>query len=207
MRIVLLGAPGSGKGTQAELICAKYRIPHVSTGEIFRDNIKRGTELGLKVKAIIDAGDFCPDDLTCAIVKERLAEEDCKNGYLLDGFPRTLFQANELDKFAAPDKVVNLDVRSEVIQHRITGRRLCAKCGSSYHVDFIGDAKTCAKCGGSLYVRADDNPVSVKERLAVYEKQTLPLTEYYEKQGKLFSVNGNGDKAETFAQIVGVLGK
>ena len=208
MRIVLLGAPGSGKGTQAELIFQKYGIPHISTGDIFRDNIKRGTPLGLKVKAIIDAGDFCPDDLTVEIVKARLSEKDCENGYLLDGFPRTLFQASELDKFCPPDKVVNLDVDYDVIRHRITGRRLCSKCGSSYHVDYIKDATTCAKCGGNLYIREDDNPVSVKERLSVYEKQTFPLIDYYKKQGKLVSVNGNNDKKEdTFASIVKVLGK
>ena len=206
MKIILLGAPGSGKGTQAALLCEKYGLPHISTGEIFRDNIKRQTELGLKIKAIIDAGDFCPDDLTLKTVKDRLLNEDCKNGYLLDGFPRNLVQAKALDEFDSVDYVINLDVDWDVIQHRITGRRLCGKCNASYHVDFIGDVKTCPKCGGDLYIREDDNPKSVQERLSVYKKQTFPLIEYYEKQGKLINVNGNGDKEFIFKEIVKVLG-
>ena len=206
MRIVLLGAPGSGKGTQAKEIAKKYDIPHISTGDIFRENIKNQTELGKKVSAIINQGRLCPDDITCELVKDRLLKEDCKNGYLLDGFPRNLFQAESLDGFAAPDKVLNLDVELSKLERRITGRRSCPKCGGSYHVDFIGDVKLCPVCKGELLTRKDDNPETVKERLSVYKKQTEPLVKYYENQGKLVNVDGDRKIEQVFDDIVKILG-
>ena len=206
MRIILLGAPGSGKGTQAKEIAKKYNIPHISTGDIFRENIKNQTELGKKVSAIINEGRLCPDDVTCELVKDRLSKDDCKKGYLLDGFPRNLFQAESLDGFAAPDKVLNLEVELSKLERRITGRRSCPKCGGSYHVDFIGEVNNCPACGSELIVRKDDNPETVKERLLVYKEQTEPLVQYYGKQGKLVNVDGDRKIEEVFNEIVKVLG-
>ena len=206
MKIILLGAPGSGKGTQAKRISAKYNVPHISTGDIFRENIKNQTELGKKVSAIINEGRLCPDDITCELVKDRLSKEDCKDGYLLDGFPRNLFQANALDRFSAPDKVLNLVVDLSKIERRITGRRNCPACGGSYHIDFIGDVKDCPACGGELAVRKDDNPETVKERLSVYVKETEPLAGYYENQGKLVDINGDQPIEKVFDDIVKILG-
>lgn len=205
MKVILLGAPGSGKGTQAAYISDKYDLPHISTGDLFRDNIKNQTPLGLKVKEIMDTGNLCPDDLTVELVKDRLKEKDCENGYLLDGFPRNLFQAQALDKISAPDKVVNLDVDLNKIEHRITGRRSCSKCKNSFHVDFIGETEKCPDCGGELVIRKDDNKETVKERLTVYANQTAPLVEYYSKLGKLFNVDGDKSIDEVFAEIVKVL--
>lgn len=205
MKVILLGAPGSGKGTQAAYISDKYDLPHISTGDLFRDNIKNQTPLGLKVKEIMDTGNLCPDDLTVELVKDRLKEKDCENGYLLDGFPRNLFQAQALDKISAPDKVVNLDVDLNKIEHRITGRRSCSKCKNSFHVDFIGETEKCPDCGGKLVIRKDDNKETVKERLTVYANQTAPLVEYYSKQGKLFNVDGDKSIDGVFAEIVKVL--
>ncbi|MDY6023921.1 MAG: adenylate kinase [Candidatus Borkfalkiaceae bacterium] len=193
MKIILLGAPGSGKGTQAAHIAEKCSVPHISTGDIFRENIKNKTPLGIKVKEIIDNGNFCPDDLTCELVKNRLSENDCENGYLLDGFPRNLYQAKALDEFSSPDMVIELKVDLDRIERRITGRRNCSKCGASFHTDFIGERKTCEKCGGELSIRKDDTPETVRTRLKVYAEQTEPLVEYYYKQNKLFVVDGNGD--------------
>jgi adenylate kinase len=206
MKLILLGAPGCGKGTQAAYISDKYGLPHVSTGDIFRQNIKDQTPLGVKVKQIIDSGNFCPDDITVQLVESRLLEADCKDGYLLDGFPRNLFQAQELDKFSAPDAVIELDVDLSKIEHRITGRRSCPKCGNSFHVDFIGDTKVCPDCGETLVIRKDDTPETVKERLSIYSKQTAPLVEYYQKQGKLLVIDGNKAVDEVFKEIVKVLG-
>lgn len=205
MKIVLLGAPGSGKGTQAAFLSKELNIPHISTGDIFRDNIKRGTELGLKIKSIIDAGDLCPDELTIEIVKNRLMEDDCKNGYLLDGFPRNIPQAEALDKFSAPDKVLEFSIPLEKLMHRLTGRRNCAKCKNSFHIDFIGNVKSCPVCGGELVIRADDNVESVEERLNVYTKQTAPLIEYYEEQGKLLPINADLTKEQVFAEAIKVV--
>ena len=205
MKIILLGAPGSGKGTQAVLVSERLGLPHISTGDIFRDNIKRGTEIGLKIKSIIDGGDLCPDDLTIEIVRQRLARSDCANGYLLDGFPRNIAQAIALDETNAPDMVIELVIPLEKIEKRITGRRCCTKCNNSFHIDFIGDRKDCPDCGGDLYVRDDDNPISVKERLAVYKSQTAPLIEYYAKQGKLLPINADCSVEEVFASILKVV--
>lgn len=206
MKLILLGAPGSGKGTQAAYISDKYDLPHISTGDIFRENIKNQTPLGLKVKAIMDGGNFCPDDVTIDLVKDRLSKPDCEKGYLLDGFPRNLLQASALDNFCAPDLVIDLEIDLKKIEHRITGRRSCPKCGNSFHVDFIGDTKVCPDCGETLVVRKDDTVEVVKERLRVYEKQTAPLIDFYKKQGKLVSIDGEKSIEEVFEQIIKVLG-
>ena len=206
MKLILLGAPGCGKGTQAAYISDKYDLPHISTGDLFRENIKNKTPLGIKVKEIMDTGNLCPDDLTVALVEDRLNNSDCAKGYLLDGFPRDIAQAVALDKFATPDKVIVIDVDLSIIERRITGRRSCPKCGGSFHVDFIGCSSVCPTCGEKLIVRKDDNPETVKERLEVYQKSTAPLIEYYSKQGKVVSVDGNQSIEKVFADIVKVLG-
>lgn len=205
MRIVMLGAPGSGKGTQAKLISEFLGIPSVSTGEIFRDNIRRKTELGIKIQKIIDAGDLAPDELTVEIVKNRIRESDCARGCLLDGFPRNVAQAAALETFYAPDIVIELDIPFDLIEKRITGRRNCAKCKGSYHIDAIGNRNDCPACGGELVVRADDNETSVKERLKVYREQTEPLTEYYAKLGKLKKIQADAPIKEVFENIKKVL--
>ncbi len=205
MKLILLGAPGSGKGTQAAYISEKYGLPHISTGDLFRENINNHTAIGVKVMAVMETGELCPDDLTVEMVRERLANSDCKNGYLLDGFPRNVFQAKMLDYMDAPTKVINIDVDLNIIEHRITGRRSCSKCKSSFHVDFIGDTEVCPECGGKLITRKDDKSEIVKERLAVYSKQTAPLVEYYSEQGKLVNVDGNRSIDEVFAEIAKVL--
>jgi len=206
MKLILLGAPGSGKGTQAAYISQKYDLPHISTGDIFRENIKNMTPLGVKVKAVMDTGNLCPDDLTVELVKERLSQPDCEKGYLLDGFPRNVFQAEALENICAPDLVINLNVDLKKIEHRITGRRSCSKCKNSFHIDFIGNTDVCPDCGGKLTVRKDDNAETVKERLEVYVAQTEPLIGYYGKQGKIKDINGDQDIDAVFNDIVKVLG-
>ncbi len=200
-----MGAPGSGKGTQAKIIAENFSIPHISTGDIFRDNISMKTELGLKVKELMDGGHFCPDDLTVELVKNRLGDSDCKEGYLLDGFPRNVFQAIELDKFSSPDIVINLDVDLTKIEKRITGRRVCSNCGKSYHVDYLNGKTECEECKGKLIVRKDDTSETVKERLEVYKLQTQPLVAFYGKQGKLVNIDGNQDIEKVYNDIVRVL--
>ncbi len=187
MNIILLGAPGAGKGTQASKIQDKYNLLHISTGDIFRANIKGGTEIGKLAKSYIDAGKLVPDEVTCDIVKDRLTWNDAKKGYMLDGFPRNLFQAEELDKFAHIDLCLNIDVDEALLMDRICGRRVCS-CGESYHISTLNGVTTCAKCGKELYQRADDNPETVKARLETYKTQTAPLIEYYGAQGKLATV-------------------
>lgn len=204
MNIILLGAPGAGKGTQASQIAQKYSLPHISTGDIFRKNLKEGTPIGLKAKAYIDKGQLVPDEVTCELVADRIAADDCKNGYLLDGFPRNLAQAEALDKIAKIDKVINIDVDLEALSARLTGRRVCRECGESYHITMKSDLK-CDKCGGELYQRDDDKVETVKSRLEVYTKSTAPLIEYYEKQNKLITVDGMKPIAEVFAEIVKAL--
>lgn len=207
MNIVLLGAPGAGKGTQASLIESKFNLVHVSTGDIFRANIKGGTPIGKLAKSYIDAGKLVPDEVTCEIVKNRLAEDDVKSGFMLDGFPRNLFQAEELDKFAKVDLCVNIDVDIALLMDRICGRRMCS-CGASYHVSTLNGATTCAKCGKELYQRDDDNPETVQKRLDTYFKETAPLVDYYKSQGKLFTVrSGKGSPESVFAVIAEELGK
>ena len=198
MNVILLGAPGAGKGTQAVRLAEKYNIPHISTGDIFRSNIKGQTPIGIVAKSYIDKGQLVPDEVTIQIVKERLEKEDCQNGYLLDGFPRTVFQAEALDTFSKVEAVVNVDVPLGKLLKRITGRRVCAKCGESYHVDYLNGKTDCAKCGAELIQRADDNEVTVASRLEVYEKQTAPLIEYYAQKGVLLTVDGDGDIEKVF---------
>lgn len=206
MNIILLGAPGAGKGTQAIRLAEKYKIPHISTGDIFRANIKGGTPIGLVAKSYIDKGQLVPDEVTVQIVKERLKEEDCKAGYLLDGFPRTVAQAEALSEISKVDAVVNIDVPLGKLLRRITGRRLCGKCGASYHIDNLNGRTDCAKCGGELIQRADDNEETVQSRLEVYTKQTSPLIDYYAGKGVLINVNGDLGIEEVFSEIVKRLG-
>ncbi|MBQ4098535.1 MAG: adenylate kinase [Clostridia bacterium] len=206
MNIILLGAPGAGKGTQAVRLAERYSIPHISTGDIFRSNIKEQTPIGIVAKSYIDKGQLVPDEVTIQIVKERLEKDDCKNGYLLDGFPRTVLQAEALDTFSKVEAVVNVDVPLGKLLKRITGRRVCAKCGESYHVDYLEGKTTCAKCGAELIQRADDNETTVSARLEVYEKQTAPLIEYYAQKGVLKTVDGDGDIERVFNSICEKLG-
>ena len=205
MKIVLLGAPGAGKGTQAKRLAEKYGIPHISTGDIFRANIKNATPIGVIAKSYIDKGQLVPDEVTVEIVKQRLMEADCENGYLLDGFPRNVFQAEQLDKISEVDSVVDIEVDFTKLLKRITGRRVCA-CGESYHVDFLEGKTECLRCGGKLYQRADDNEATVGERLSVYQKQTAPLVEYYKNAGKLVVIDGDKAIDEVFEEIVNKLG-
>lgn len=200
MKLILLGAPGAGKGTQAALIKEKYNIPHISTGDILRANIREGTPLGIKAKAIIDAGNLVPDEIVIGIVKDRLAKDDCKKGWLLDGFPRTVAQADGLASFAECDAAVNVDVPFEILADRISGRRMCS-CGESYHVSTLNGSNVCKKCGGVLYQRADDNEETVKNRLEAYKTQTAPLIDYYAEKGKLVTIDGNRSVDEVFKSV------
>lgn len=201
MNIILLGAPGAGKGTQATKIVNKTGVPHISTGDIFRYNIKNQTPIGKVAKSYIDKGELVPDSVTVEIVKDRLSNDDCKKGYLLDGFPRNIYQAQELDKFSNVEKVIDIEVDLSKLLKRITGRRVCSKCGESYHIDFLNGKTTCDLCNGELIQRADDNELTVKQRLDVYVKQTAPLVEYYEKAGKLIRIDGDKTIDEVFEEI------
>ena len=205
MNIILLGAPGAGKGTQATKISEKYRLPHISTGDIFRDNIKRQTPVGLLAKSYTDNGKLVPDEVTCEIVKGRLEADDCKNGYLLDGFPRNLFQAETLESFSKADAVLNIDVDLSLLMARLCGRRVCKDCGESYHVDCLGGKTVCERCGGELYQRKDDNEETVGNRLKVYSEQTAPLIAYYSERNVLLNIDGVGAIDEVFARIVAAL--
>ncbi len=205
MNIVLLGAPGSGKGTQASLISEKYSLPHISTGDMFRENIREKTPLGVLAKTYIDKGQLCPDDVTEKMVAERLGREDCKNGFLLDGFPRTIAQAKALEEIVSVDVVLDIDVPLGKLLKRLTGRRCCEKCGESFHVDTLGGATVCPKCGGKLYTRADDNEETVQSRLDVYVKQTESLVDYYRNEGVLRRVDGDKAVNEVFAEVEKVL--
>lgn len=205
MNIILLGAPGAGKGTQASKIAERYRLPHISTGDIFRDNIKRQTPIGLLAKSYTDNGKLVPDEVTCEIVKDRLQNEDCNKGYLLDGFPRNLFQAGELDKFSKVDAVINIDIDLSLLMDRLCGRRVCKECGESYHINFLEGKTACSKCGGELYQRKDDNEETVGNRLKVYSEQTAPLIQYYSDKKVLININGEGTIDEVFARIAAAL--
>ena len=212
MKLIMLGAPGAGKGTQAKMIAEKYSIPHVSTGDIFRANIKNGTELGIEAKKYMDQGQLVPDELTVKILLDRVAQEDCKNGYVLDGFPRTIPQAEVLDNALTElgDKVdfaINVDVPDENIIGRMGGRRACVKCGATYHVVYNAPKTegVCDACGDKLILRADDEPETVKKRLNVYHEQTQPLIDYYKGQGILKSVDGTQDMNKVFSDIVAIL--
>ena len=205
MNLILLGAPGAGKGTQAVRIAQDFSIPHISTGDIFRKNIKEGTPVGLKAKSYIDKGQLVPDSVVVEIVALRLAEEDCKNGFLLDGFPRTVAQAQELDKITNNLKVVNIDVDLGALTDRITGRRTCADCGAGYHISTY-KSETCT-CGGKLVQRADDNVETVSSRLKVYTEQTAPLIDYYSAQGNMITVDGMQSIDAVYADIKKALSK
>ncbi|HIU82119.1 MAG TPA: adenylate kinase [Candidatus Ornithoclostridium faecavium] len=201
--LVFLGAPGAGKGTQAKRISEKYGIPHISTGDILRANIKAGTELGKLAKSYIDKGALVPDEVIIKVMESRLAEADCKNGYLLDGFPRTIEQAKALDKITDVTLAVNIVVDNDAVVARIAGRRMCV-CGESYHVS-AHPSDVCDKCGAKLYQRDDDKEETVKSRLEVYEKQTAPLIEYYSAKGVLRDVDGMKDVADVTSEIVKVI--
>ena len=213
MKIVMLGAPGAGKGTQAKMIAEKYSIPRISTGDIFRANIKNGTELGKKAKSFIDKGQLVPDELTLDLIMDRFKEDDCKNGYVLDGFPRTIPQAEALDEAlkANGEKVdfaIDIDVPDENIVRRMGGRRACVNCGATYHIVYSPTKVEgkCDKCGEELIVRDDDKPETVLSRLEVYHNQTQPLIDYYNEQGILKSVDGTIDMKDVFNEIVKILG-
>lgn len=202
MKIIFLGAPGAGKGTQAEIVSEKLSIPTVSTGNIIRAALKNGTPMGLQAKAYIEAGKLVPDDVVIGIIKDRLAEDDCQNGFILDGFPRTIPQAEALDEMGIViDRVIDIEVADEKIAKRMSGRRVCKACGNSYHLEYKKPAVdgVCDACGGELVQRKDDAPETVLERLKVYHDETEPLKNYYEKQGKLFIVEGQEEVADTTA--------
>lgn len=212
MKIIMLGAPGAGKGTQAKMIAEKYAVPHVSTGDIFRANIKNGTELGTEAKKYMDQGLLVPDELTVKILLDRVAQEDCQNGYVLDGFPRTIPQAEVLERALNEigdkiDYAINVDVPDENIIRRMGGRRACLFCGATYHVEHIPPKKEgiCDICGKELVLRDDDKPETVKNRLDVYHKQTQPLIDFYQAKGILRTVDGTVDMKDVFAAITAVL--
>ena len=202
--IILLGAPGAGKGTQAAMIAEEFNVPHISTGDILRRNMKEGTPLGLKAKAFVESGGLVPDEVVIGLVEDRLSQDDCKNGYILDGFPRTIAQAEALDKVARIDLAINIDVPFETIIDRLGGRRVCV-CGETYHVSMLNGETTCKRCGKELFVRDDDKPETVKNRLKVYSDQTQPLIDYYRSQNKVVDIEANGTKEEIFADIKKVL--
>lgn len=213
MKIIMLGAPGAGKGTQAKMIADKYKIPHISTGDIFRMNIKNGTELGMEAKKYMDQGLLVPDELTVRILLDRVAKEDCKDGYVLDGFPRTIPQAevleDALDKLGDQiDYAINVEVPDEHIIRRMGGRRACLSCGATYHIEHVPPKKegVCDQCGQELVLRDDDKPETVKNRLRVYQEQTQPLIDFYTKRNVLKSVDGTQDMQDVFHAIIGILG-
>ncbi|WP_339172278.1 adenylate kinase [Anoxybacillus sp. FSL W8-1294] len=213
MNLVLMGLPGAGKGTQAEKIVEKYKIPHISTGDMFRAAIKEGTELGLQAKSYMDRGDLVPDEVTIGIVRERLSKNDCQNGFLLDGFPRTVAQAEALETLLQQlnrsiDYVINIEVDKNILMERLTGRRICKECGATYHLVFNPPAQAgvCDKCGGELYQRADDNEATVANRLEVNMKQAQPLLDFYEAKGYLRNINGQQHIDQVFADICELLG-
>ncbi len=213
MKLIMLGAPGAGKGTQAKKIAEKYQIPHISTGDIFRANIKAGTELGMKAKSYMDQGQLVPDEVTIGMLLDRISQDDSKNGYVLDGFPRTIPQAESLTAalLARGEKIdyaVNVDVPDENIVNRMSGRRACLGCGATYHIVYNAPktADVCDACGEKLVLRDDDQPETVQKRLGVYHQQTQPLIEYYNKEGVLVEVDGTQDMEKVFQDIVKVLG-
>ena len=213
MKIIMLGAPGAGKGTQAKMIAEKYSILHISTGDIFRYNIKNGTELGKEAKKYMDQGLLVPDELTVKILLDRVAQDDCKNGYVLDGFPRTIPQAEVLEEALTKlgdriDYAINVEVPDENIVKRMGGRRACVNCGATYHIEHVPPKKEgiCDNCGSELILRDDDKPETVKNRLSVYHKQTQPLIDFYNGKGVLRTVDGTVDMKDVFNAIVAILG-
>ena len=214
MNLILLGPPGAGKGTQAARIIEKFDVPHISTGDIFRENIKEGTPLGQKAQEYMNKGELVPDSLVIEIATDRLTKDDCKDGFLLDGFPRTVEQAEALDKFLAEagkkvDHVLDIDVAPEILMERLTGRRVCKSCGATYHVTNIPPKVegVCDSCGGQLYQRDDDTAETVGNRIDVYNSQTKPLIEYYEKAGNISHLDGSARLEDLFAEIVKILGE
>ncbi|MCC8130463.1 MAG: adenylate kinase [Oscillospiraceae bacterium] len=200
MNIILLGAPGAGKGTQAEVICKAKNIPAISTGNMLREAVAQGTEAGLSAKSYMDRGDLVPDEAIIAILKDRITQDDCKNGFILDGFPRTVPQAEALETMGVNiDKVIEIHVPDEKIVTRMSGRRVCEKCGNSYHVDYKPTKVegVCDACGGKVVIRKDDEPATVLDRLKVYHEKTAPLKDYYEAKGKLVTVEGQEEVADT----------
>jgi len=213
VNLVLMGLPGAGKGTQAEKIVNKYGIPHISTGDMFRAAMKEETELGLKAKSYMDKGELVPDEVTIGIVRERLSKQDCESGFLLDGFPRTVPQAEALEEILSDlnkkiDYVINIDVDQDILMERLTGRRICKNCGATYHLVFNPPAKenVCDRCGGELYQRADDNAETVQTRLEVNIKQSQPLLNFYESKGYLRNIDGQQDINKVFADVDQLLG-
>lgn len=213
MKVIMLGAPGAGKGTQAKRIADKYGVPHISTGDIFRANMKNGTELGMEAKKYMDAGQLVPDELTVKILLDRVAQDDCKNGYVLDGFPRTIPQAEVLDRALAElgdhvDYAIDVDVPDENIVRRMSGRRACTGCGATYHIEHVPPKAEgiCDRCGETLVLRDDDKPETVQNRLKVYHDQTQPLISYYTNKGILRTVDGTKDMEDVFAAITEILG-
>ena len=208
MNLILLGAPGAGKGTHGAILTKKLGIPAVSTGDIIREALKNGTEMGLKAKEYTNAGKLVPDEIVIGIIRERLAKDDCRGGFILDGFPRTIPQAEALDKMVSIDKVIELDASEALILKRLSGRRVCSKCGATYNVDTMPSQKEgiCDACGGTLIQRKDDQPETVKERLKVYHAQTEPLVAYYRAQGKLVAVDGGKPLEEAQRDILNALG-
>ncbi|AKL97033.1 adenylate kinase Adk [Clostridium aceticum] len=214
MRTILLGPPGAGKGTQASVIVNEFHVPHISTGDIFRYNIKQGTDLGKKAKIYMDQGLLVPDELVVAIVEDRLKQEDCKNGFLLDGFPRTVPQAEALDNALVKmdislDRVINIEVDKDKLVRRAVGRRICKECGATYHLEFNPSSKgeLCDQCGGKLYQREDDTEETVSKRIEVYLKETQPLIQYYQERDLLMVINGDQDIAIVSKEIVDALGR
>ena len=213
MNLILLGAPGAGKGTQAETICAKLKIPAISTGNMIREALKSGTEMGLKAKSYMESGDLVPDEVVIGIVKDRLQQDDCKNGFVLDGFPRTIPQAEVLEEALTKlgdriDYAINVEVPDENIVKRMGGRRACVNCGATYHIEHVPPKKEgiCDNCGSELILRDDDKPETVKNRLSGYHKQTQPLIDFYNGKGVLRTVDGTVDMKDVFNAIVAILG-
>src|SRR3989338_2108066 len=201
--IVLLGPPGVGKGTAASKLSKKLGIPHIATGDMLRENVAKKTKLGMKAKSYMDSGALVPDDLVIEMIKERLQRKDCKNGFILDGFPRTIYQADEIEKVVNIDRVVNIQASDEIIVERIGRRRVCGECSFVYHLDFIKPNREgfCDKCSGTLYQREDDKPEAVKERLKVYREKTKPLIKYYKEKNLLADVDGSGTPEEEFELV------
>ena len=205
MKMVFLGLPGAGKGTQAARVAQKYAVPHISTGAMLREAMAEGTEMGKAAKGFIDGGHLVPDEVVIGIVRERLTKPDCKAGFLLDGFPRTVAQAEALEGFAALDIAINVDVAEDVLVARIAGRRMCRACGEALHVNTLNGAATCPKCGGELYQRTDDNEDTVRNRMKVYNEQTKPLIDFYTRKGILKDVDGDRPIETVFTDITAAI--
>lgn len=206
MNLIFLGPPGAGKGTQAAMVAAKYGIPHISTGDMLRGAIAQGTEMGLAAKAYMDKGELVPDEVVIGVVRERLAQSDCARGFILDGFPRTVVQAETLAGIVSIDHAILVDLDDESIVTRMAGRRTCPACQATYHIDSLGGSQTCAKCGATLIQRTDDAPETVRNRLAVYHQKTQPLVDYYEGAGVLARIDGSQAIDAVFQAICGLLG-